>query len=207
MRGDEYFPKDEKEDVIEQIIKMLSQEEEPTQDYYQPQMYDIPQQQQQGSDMNIGMLKGIKNNLMGGESAESGMSLGNNPLYSSEAGLSGMGIGAIIAAAIAAQHGLSNATDTVYEGQKTDDAFSGNFGTEPWLAWAHDKLGMGPTMGEKFDAAINNKDYGKAFSRSFGMADYWSDPARTWGYDIAKKSLGDNVAAFLSPLNYMFEKW
>ena len=120
--------------------------------------------------------------------------------YMSSMGISGSTLG-WIGAAIMLQHSLSQQTNTVFEGQKTGDAFSGNFGTEPWLAFMNSKLGWGPTAGEKFDAAIKNKEYGTAFLRSFGVADYWSDPARAFGYNAISNTLGSGAAWALDPLS------
>ena len=124
---------------------------------------------------------------------------------SGSGGLGALGTAGIVAAAIAAQHGLSNQTDTEFEGVKTDDAFGGHFGTEPWLGFVHDKLGWEPTEGEKFDAAVDNKDWGLALERTPAMLDYWSDPARSWGHGAAKNIFGEEVAGILSPLDYIVE--
>ena len=95
---------------------------------------------------------------------------------------------AYIAAAIGAQLAASNNTDTVVDGQKTGNVFTGigdggwkpSFATEPWLAFGHDKLGWGPTKGEEFDAAVNNSDWDTALKRLPAAADYWADPIRNW---------------------------
>lgn len=49
-----------------------------------------------------------------------------------------------------------------------------------FLGLAHDKMGLEPTAGEKFDAAVKNDDWGNAFRRSFEMSDYRADPASSW---------------------------
>ena len=118
--------------------------------------------------------------------------------------MAGMGPAAIIAAVIAGQLVASNNTDTVVDGQKTGNVFTGigdggwkpSFSTEPWLAWGHDKLGWDATSGEKLDAAINNSDWDTALKRLPAAADYWADPIRSWlGYDtwsnIGEKAFGD----------------
>jgi len=95
---------------------------------------------------------------------------------------------AYIAAAIGGQLVASNNTDTVVDGQKTGNVFTGigdggwnpSFATEPWLAWGHDKLGWEPTEGENFDAAVNNSDWSTALKRLPAAADYWADPLRNW---------------------------
>jgi hypothetical protein len=97
-----------------------------------------------------------------------------------------------VLAAIAAQLAFSNNTDTVVEGQPTGNMFTGldegswapSVATEPWLAWGHDVLDWDPTIGEKFDAAVNNSDWDLALKRFPAAADYWADPIRSWlGYD------------------------
>ena len=107
---------------------------------------------------------------------------------------------AYIAAAIGAQLAASNNTDTVVDGQKTGNVFTGighgtwnpSFATEPWLAWGHDKLGWGPTEGESFDAAVNNSDWDTALKRLPAAADYWADPIRSWVSD-ASTNIGEKL--------------
>ena len=114
-------------------------------------------------------------------------------------------MGGIIAAAIALQHGLSNATNTTFEGQKTDDAFAGNYGTEPWLAFAHDKLGLGPTAGEKFDAAVKNEDWGTALKRSPAMMNYWADPLSTWMGTGTQAVIGKKYGKWANPIGSVLD--
>ena len=128
-------------------------------------------------------------------------------LFGSEsgAGMGGMGLAGIIAAAIVVQHGLSDATDTEFEGVKTDDAFAGHFGTEPWFAYAHDKLGLDPTAGEKFDAAVANRDWKKAAKRFPAMVDYWTNPPAKWAASGTKaiagrSSLGKGLSVMADPV-------
>jgi len=151
-----------------------------------------------GSDSGLTGL-GSDPSSMGGVGQEiSGMSAGGSSSGAGSGGLGAAGIGGIVLAAIAAQHGLSQDTDTTFEGVKSGDAFSGQFGTEPWLAWAHDKLGLSPTAGERFDAAVKNDDWGEAFKRSFEMSDYWADPGSTWA-ESAASGLGmdENAAGWV----------
>ena len=124
-------------------------------------------------------------------------------------GLGAAGIGGIIAAAIAAQHGLSNATSRQFEGVRTDDAFGGHFGTEPWFGWLSERWGLPITAGEKFDAAIANKDYGTALKRMPAMMDYWADPGRSWGNALGRKTFGktfDKVLPYIDPASYLLGK-
>lgn len=132
--------------------------------------------------------------------AESGMGLGGSgstaggSAAGSSGGLGAAGIGGIIVAAIAVQHMATEDTDTEVEGVKTGNVFSGQFGTEPWMGWVHDKLGLSPTAGEKFDAAVKNKDWDTAFKRSFEMSDYWADPVSSH-IETAAAGLGMNEEA------------
>ncbi|OGW44446.1 MAG: hypothetical protein A2Y66_01765 [Nitrospirae bacterium RBG_13_41_22] len=125
-------------------------------------------------------------------------------------GMGAMGIGAVIAAAIAAQHVMSHNTDTEFEGQKTKDAFSGNFGTEPWFAFAADKLNWEPTEGEKFDAAIKNDDWSLAAKRFPSMMNYWANPAQQWLTKPAREYIGKDIDMAIDPASYVtrkIEKW
>ena len=112
-----------------------------------------------------------------------------NAFKGGESGYGGVGN---VAAIIALQHELSNATDSNrrFEGAQTDDIFSSklggaHFATEPWAAWSFDKLGINaPTAGEKFDAAVENKDWGKAIGRLPGAASHYLDPSTALSYDL-----------------------
>lgn len=115
----------------------------------------------------------------------------------------GMGLGSylgIIAAAIAAQHMFTGANNRVYEGVETGDAFSGQFGTEPWFAWLNKQWGGDATAGEKFDAAIKNGDYRLAMQRLPLMGDYWADPARGMVDMGLEKVVGEDAVKFLDPI-------
>ena len=158
-----------------------------------------------------------------GADAMAGMSGGTGGASGGIGGLgAGAGIGAIIAAAIAGQHALSRNTGTridpssgtrlekgspgYYEGTKTSDVFGGHFGTEPWLAFLHDKLNMSPTVGEQFDAA-NMSDKVKLGP---AMLDYWANPGGTWAADIGEKALGKAGGKYariaLNPLGEILKK-
>ena len=113
---------------------------------------------------------------------------------------------AVVAAAIAGQAAASKNTNTVFEGQRTNDAFSGNFGTDPWLGYLSEKMGWEPSAGEKYDAAVNNKDWDKAFKRQFSMADYWADPIRAWLTTPAREYIGSDIDALINPTGYLFRK-
>jgi hypothetical protein len=158
----------------------------------------------------------------GGE-AMAGMTGGTGGASGGIGGLgAGAGIGAIIAAAIAGQHALSRNTGTrvdpssgerlekgspgYYEGTKTSDVFGGHFGTEPWLAFLHDKMNMSPTVGEQFDAA-SMKDKVKLGP---ALMDYWANPGGTWAADIGEKLLGDKMGKtarkVINPLGEILKK-
>lgn len=167
-------------------------------DQPQPAARPQPQQQQPQQQINPAQMAGmIKNFQKGGGMEGLGEMFGGGGEVmagtgdvattggSQAGGLGAAGIGAIVAAAIAAQHGLSEDTNTEFEGVETADAFEGQFGTEPWMGWMHDKLDLSPTAGEKFDAAVKNEDWKTAFERSFEMSDYWADPGSSWAETTA----------------------
>lgn len=180
----------------------------------QPYQTQQPRQQQQ----NVNPMQAYKfiqglfsdpsaggNAGMGGQLSPVGASGGSG----GGAGAGGLGAGgimAIIAAAIAAQAAASHNTDTVFEGQKTNDAFSGNFGTEPWFAFLADKMGWEPTAGEKFDAAVNNEDWSLAAKRFPAMTNYWRDPAQSWLTTGAREYLGNDIDMLIDPASYITRK-
>lgn len=143
---------------------------------------------------SMGTESGISGGLGGGGQFSGGMGAGAGGAGGGGAGGGGAGGMAAaapiayIAAAIGAQLAASNNTDTVVDGQKTGNVFTGighgtwnpSFSTEPWLAFGHDKLGWDATSGEKLDAAINNSDWSTALKRLPAAADYWADPIRNW---------------------------
>lgn len=112
-------------------------------------------------------------------------------------GGAGLGTAGWVLAAIAAQEMAAQGTDTEFEGQKTGSFFSTNdegnwrprFGNDPWKGFTNDKLGFGPTSGEKFDAAIANQDYGLAAQRLPAAAHQWADPIGDLGYDAAHEAV------------------
>ena len=121
-------------------------------------------------------------------------------------GLGAAGIGGIVAAAILGQHLMSKETDTTFEGQQTGDIFSGNFTTEPWLAFLSDKFDLGVTPGEKFDAAIKNRDWGTALKRTPSTALQWADPFGELLSSIARKQFGSDVGNVLDPGRFLVNK-
>lgn len=123
------------------------------------------------------------------------------------AGGMGAGMAGLIAAIIAGQHYLSSGTNRVTEGVKTDDAFSGNFMTEPWAAYAMEKLGVDePLAGEYFDAAMENKDYGLAAKRLPAALHYWSNPFGSLIGHVAKDKLGGVAGAIADPFGWILGK-
>jgi len=168
-----------------------------------------PQQQQSGGqNISPSTVQDILNKFLGGESTSTTSNTSSGGMFTTEGGgLSGAGYAGIIAAAIAAQHGLSNDNDRIFEGNKTGDAFNGNFGNEPWLSWLSWKLGNNATPGERFDAAVKDGDWNKAHGRSFGMADYWADPGRGIVGELVEGAAGEDARNFLDPIQYLFKKW
>lgn len=107
-----------------------------------------------------------------------------------------------IAAAIAAQHLMAMNNNRTFEGQRSGDVFTGDFLTEPWFAFASDRLGLPTTAGEKFDAAIKNKDWNAALKRLPEATDYWADPIRSWAAKGGEALLGEDniVSKILNPI-------
>jgi hypothetical protein len=169
----------------------------------QEQMMQMQQQPRYGGEMMQSPPTGLIEQFTGGGFGRG--AAGAEGVSAPSSGMGGGGIAGIIAAAIIAQHMMSRGTNTEFEGQKTDDAFAGNYGTEPWLAFLHDKLGWGPTGGEKFDAAVQNKDWGKALQRSPAMLDYWADPPANWAYGGMKNVLGSKAATAIDPLRGLLD--
>lgn len=146
--------------------------------------------------MNPFQMYNMYNTFAGGGSTTGGSTAGG--------GLGGAGIFAIIAAAIAAQHLAAQNTDTKIEGQRSGGVFSGNFATEPWLGFLSQEMGWEPTIGQKFDAAVKNKDWSKVAKRSFGAMDYWADPIRNWFGTGLRNTIGKWPAMFLEPISGLF---
>jgi len=122
----------------------------------------------------------------------------------------GAGLGSLgyIAAAIMGQHLMSGATDRrtmeggksgteAGKGHRTGDVFSGNFFTEPWMAYGEQMLGVDkPTAGEKSDAAIDRMREGKGgfsdLASTIPSTMYqWFDPVGNFGADIMGDKFGD----------------
>jgi hypothetical protein len=112
-----------------------------------------------------------------------------------------------VAAAIAGQHMMSGATDRrtmeggesgtkAGKGHRTGDVFSGDFFTEPWMAWGEQQLGIDtPTAGEKTDAAIDRLREGKGGFSDFastipGTAYQWFDPVGNFAGDFMGDKFG-----------------
>jgi len=159
------------------------------------------QQQQNIGTPPVGLLNEFAGGGSGGGSASAG-------------GLGGGGIAGIIAAAIAAQHGLSTQRSREINGRKPGDVFSGNFATEPWYSYVNEKIGLDPLPGEKFDAAIKNKDYGEALNQFPMVANYWADPLPYWlgtggeyvGTQIGGKTGGKIGSTVLNPIDAILRK-
>jgi hypothetical protein len=111
---------------------------------------------------------------------------------------------AAVGAAIAAQQIMAQNTDTIFEGQRSGGATSGNFFTEPWMAFLSQEMGWEPTAGEKMDAAIKNRDFGSAVKRMPGAIDYWADPFRGLISHGIQNVLGKKPAMFLDPIGSLF---
>jgi hypothetical protein len=131
---------------------------------------------------------------------------GTSGLSGSAAESAGLGSLGYITAAIMGQHLMSGATDRrtieggktgIGEGHRTGDVFSGNFFTEPWMAFGEQKLGIDtPTAGEKTDAAIDRMREGKGGFSDFAStipstAYQWFDPVGNFGADIMSDKFGD----------------
>ena len=150
-----------------------------------------------------------------GASGESGGESGVGFLGGSGTGPSGpggyggaLGYAGIVAAAIAAQHAMSNATSRRFEGQQTKDAFGGSYATEPWLAYGFDKFGINsPTAGESFDAAWQNNDWENVAERSPRAMGYWGEPGTSVGYDVASDKMGEKAANAIFPNQYFLQQF
>jgi hypothetical protein len=106
-----------------------------------------------------------------------------------------------IGAAIAGQHMLSNQTSRSFDGRATKDAFGGSGATEPWLAFAYQKLGIkSPTTGEQLDADVKNGNWGDAISNVPSHAAYYFDPVRSGLSDWADQKLGDTFGPIVSTM-------
>lgn len=181
------------------------------------------------SDGILGNIKEWGSGLFGGESlgTSGSMGMGSDAASlaaaesgagssaTSSGGLGAWGTGGIVAAAIAAQHMMTRDNDREVDGVKTGDAFSGQFGTEPWFAWAGNKMGNAPTAGEKFDAAVKNDDWNKAGGSFNEMTSYWANPTSSWAASAGEGlGLKPEEAAWLSPESKigkwsddLFSKW
>jgi hypothetical protein len=81
-------------------------------------------------------------------------------------------------------------------GHRTGDVFSGDFFTEPWMAFGEQKLGVKtPTAGEQTDAALNDMRDGKGsvselLSTAPETAYQWFDPVGNFAGDIMGDKFG-----------------
>ncbi len=117
----------------------------------------------------------------------------------SEAGAGGSSLGTAgaIAAIIAGQYLLGEATDTEFEGQPTRHFFSTNeegnwspgIANDPWLGWSYQQMGAGASPGQKMDARLWNEDWGGAAKSLPATVDQWTDPVRSLGYGAASSLL------------------
>jgi hypothetical protein len=147
------------------------------------------------------------------------------------AGMAGI-VGAIIAAVSALQNAASNNTSTridpgtlkqvtksdpdYYKGVKSGSLFNKHVGTEPWLAWLHDKFNLEPTAGEVFDAKMDGNRNFKGYMKEFGSdeyvnaADYWANPPKTWALTLGKAVLGEKLGKkgkwFIDPVGEGVQK-
>jgi hypothetical protein len=151
----------------------------------------------------------VGNGLVAGNEipfSEMGADLGGS-VGAESGGGSYLGYMAPVLAAIAGQHMMSGATDRrtmeggkqgadVGQGHRTGDIFSGNFFTEPWMAWGEQQLGIDtPTAGEKTDASIDRLREGKGGFSDFastvpGTAYQWFDPVGNFAGDFMGDKFG-----------------
>jgi hypothetical protein len=149
----------------------------------------------------------VGNGLVAGNEiplADMGADLGGS-VGAESGGGSYLGYMAPVLAAIAGQHMMSGETDrrvgdngklSEASGHRTGDIFSGNFFTEPWMAWGEQQLGIdSPTAGEKTDASIDRMREGKGGFSDFmstvpGTAYQWFDPVGNFAGDFMGDKFG-----------------
>jgi hypothetical protein len=125
-----------------------------------------------------------------------------------------LGYIAPVLAAIQGQHMMSSATDrrtdfdgnfSKTSGHRTGDIFSGDFFTEPWMAYAMQQLNVDtPTPGEKTDSALNSirqgeGGVGELLGSIPGTGLQWFDPFGTAGFSFLEDKLGKEMATVLIP--------
>lgn len=150
---------------------------------------------------------------LGVGSAEA-VTAGGEAVPSASSGLGAVGNTAAVLAIIAGQKRLSDLTKTKFEGQKTGDFFtfddqgrwSPRFGNEPWHGFMNQQWGLGPSAGEKFDAAVANNDWGLAAKRLPSTVQQWINPVGDFGYDAIEGKWGPEIAGALDPITYGFDK-
>lgn len=156
-----------------------------------------------GTTAATGTTTGIGAGTAAGESASGASS-----------GLGAVGNAATILAIIAGQHHLSDLTETEFEGQRTGDFFTFDeqgrwaprFGNEPWHGFMNQQWGLGPSAGEKFDAAMYNGDWNLAARRAPAAAQQWLNPVGDFGYDAIEGRWGSEYAGGLDPVTYGFDR-
>lgn len=120
----------------------------------------------------------------GGAGIGAGAGGGGSAAGSSAGGMGAAGWGAVFAAIAAGmtaiQRAATRSQDQSFEGQESGGYPEHSFFTEPWYANLVEKMDLGPTSGERMDAAIKNKDWGKVARRAPAAIDYWADPIRHW---------------------------
>jgi hypothetical protein len=194
-------------EILDEMLQLQMQQD------YEKWMELIKQrkaQQQQSGGMNMPNMNILDSILGGGESGSMIGGTGDPSSYSA----GGAGAGGYIAAAIALQQLLGKSNNRKVDNQKSGTVFdyftSGgeklpSVATEPWLGYAYNKLGWEPTEGEKFDAAVKNKDWGKAAERAIPAADYWfgGTPLDSMGYDFLENEVGKGTGKFLLPQRWL----
>lgn len=156
--------------------------------------------------------------VAGGEGSMISGSMGGEGVGEAASGV-GYGTLGYILAAIAGQHLMSDATDrntplpgVEGRGHKTGDVFSLDFFTEPWQAFAYDKLGIDvPTPGEKTDASINALRDGEStwdnlLRSAPATGAQWFDPFSSVGYDWMNEkggTIGKVASKALFPIQWL----
>lgn len=213
-------------DSIQQIIKMFNGESGPS---------SMTQGGLQGTSLADfsttsiapeGMALGETGSILG--SAPEGMSVGSSGELVSgsiSSGSSAWGslanpVTAIIAAATAAQLAASNNNDKVVEGIEMegkdlinpwidgDESKYPAVGQEPWLSWmtqfGDDKNYA--TSGDRFTAAVENEDWGKAVARGPAMLAHWADPGSSTLGELAGSYLGKDAKSVVNPVQWSLDK-
>lgn len=149
-----------------------------------------------GTTTNTGAISSIESGALSGAGETAGEAAGGGM----GEGLSA--VGGYVAAIIAAQQMMGNATDrragdsgnkndvSKNEGHRTGTVFSGDFFTEPWQPYLYQQMGNDKlTPGEKTDAAIDRFREGDGSVMDVAKTApatgaQWFDPAGSVGYDM-----------------------